>query len=123
MGWPFGKKPRAEWRDKPQAITSAIPRDDDRAGPVPPPPRTAHPPDVTVFAFGEIPAPRLLSLVSGVAGFFLEGEEGGGERTPSYSAALLFLMFPRPPAAAVSPSPPLGGSARAGPVPPPPLPS
>src|SRR5512140_3201997 len=123
MGWPFGKKPRAEWRDKPQAITSAIPRDDDRAGPVPPPPRTVHPTDGTVFAFGEIPAPRLLSLDSGVAGFFLEGEEGGGERTSSYSAALLVLTSPGAPAAAVPAAARGGGAAPAGEAAAPPLPS
>jgi hypothetical protein len=78
MGWPFGKKPRAEWRDKPRAIDSEIPRDDDRAGPVPPPPRTAHPPGVTVYAFDSIPSPHLSRLDSGIAGFFLEGEEGKG---------------------------------------------
>jgi hypothetical protein len=87
MGWPFGKKPRAEWRDKPQAITSAIPRDDDRAGPVPPPPRTAHAPGVAIHAFGENPVPRLLRLDSGIAGFFLEGEEGRDR-----SSALLVLF-------------------------------
>lgn len=76
MGWLFGKTPREEWRDKPRAITSAIPRDDDRTGPVPPPPRTPHAPGVTVQAFGEIPAPRLTRLDSGAGGFFLEGEEG-----------------------------------------------
>ncbi len=86
MVWPFGKKPRAEWRGKPQAITSAIPRDDDRAGPSPPPPRTVHPPDVTVFAFAEIPSLRLLRLDTGIAGFFLEGEEGKDR-----SSALLVL--------------------------------
>jgi hypothetical protein len=89
MGWLFGKKPRAEWRDKPQAITSAIPRDDDRAGPVPPPPRTAHAPGVAVYAFAEVPEQRLLRLDSGVGGLFLEGGEGE-ER----SAALLVLLPP-----------------------------
>ncbi|MBK9061776.1 MAG: hypothetical protein IPL89_01000 [Acidobacteria bacterium] len=86
MVWPFGKKPREGWRDKPQAITSAIPRDDDRVGPVPPPPPTAHAPGVAVYAFGEIPAPRLLRLADGTGGFFFEGEEGK-ER----SSALLVL--------------------------------
>jgi len=76
MVWPFGKKPREDWRDKPQAITSAIPRDDDRAGPVPPPPRTAHAPGVALCGFGDVPAPRLLRLAEGTGGFFLEGEEG-----------------------------------------------
>jgi hypothetical protein len=89
MGWLFGKKPRAEWRDKPQAITSAIPKDDDRAGPVLPPPRTAHAPRVTVLAFGEIPEQRLLRLAAGTGGFFLEGEEGEGR-----SSALLVLFPP-----------------------------
>ncbi|HEY3348235.1 MAG TPA: hypothetical protein VGM13_00490 [Thermoanaerobaculia bacterium] len=86
MVWPFGKKPREAWRDRPQAITSAIPRDDDRAGPVPPPPRTAHAPGVAIHAFGEIPAPRLLRLDTGARGYFFEGE-AGKER----SSALLVL--------------------------------
>jgi hypothetical protein len=86
MVWPFGRKPREEWRDKPQAITSAIPRDDDRAGPVPPPPRTAHAPGVAIFGFDSIPSSRLLRLAEGTGGFFLEGEEGKDR-----SSALLVL--------------------------------
>ena len=86
MGWLFGKKPRVEWRDKPRAIDSAIPRDDDRGGPVPPPPRTTHAPGVTIHAFEEIPSPRLVRLEDGSAGFFLEGEEG-----ESRASALLVL--------------------------------
>jgi hypothetical protein len=89
MGWLFGKNPRAEWRDKPRAIDSAIPRDDDRAGPVPPPPRTAHPPGVAIHAFAEIPSPRLLQLGEGIGGFFLEGEKGKDR-----SSALLVLSSP-----------------------------
>ncbi len=110
MGWPFGKKPREEWRDKPRAIDSAIPRDDDRAGPVPPPPRTAHAPGVAIHAFGEIPAQRLLRLAEGAGGFFLEGEEGQ-ER----SSALLVLL-----AAGAGPG---GGAAAAGEAAAPPPPS
>ena len=86
MVWPFGKHPREHWRDKPQAITSAIPRADARAGPVPPPPRTAHAPGVAIYGFDSVPVPRLLRQDSGTAGFFLEGEEGK-ER----SSALLVL--------------------------------
>jgi hypothetical protein len=86
MGWLFGKKPRVEWRDKPRAIDSAIPRDDDRGGPVPPPPRTAHAPGVAIHAFGETPSPRLVRLEDGSAGFLLEGEEG-----ESRASALLVL--------------------------------
>lgn len=76
MGWPFGKKPREEWRDKPRAIESEIPRDDDRAGPVPPPPRTAHAPGVAVHGFDSVPSSCLLHLAEGTGGFFFEGEEG-----------------------------------------------
>lgn len=76
MVWPFGRKPQEGWRDKPQAITSAIPRDDDRAGPVPPPPRTAHAPGVAIYGFDSVPAPRRLRLAEGTGGFFFEGEEG-----------------------------------------------
>jgi hypothetical protein len=63
-----------------------IPRDDDRRGPVPPPPRTAHAPDVSVCAFEEIPAPHLLRFGVGCSGFFFEGEEGKGG-----ASALLIL--------------------------------
>ncbi|HQQ78195.1 MAG TPA: hypothetical protein PLB01_12645 [Thermoanaerobaculia bacterium] len=86
MIWPFGKKAREGWRDKPQAITSAIPRDDDRAGPVPPPPRTAHAPGVAIHGYSEVPSQHLLRLDTGHAGFFLEGEEGKDR-----SSALLVL--------------------------------
>lgn len=86
MGWLFGKKPRVEWRDKPRAIDSALPRDDDRGGPVPPPPRTAHAPGVAIHAFGEIPSSCLVRLEDGSAGFFLEGKEG-----ESRASALLVL--------------------------------
>lgn len=95
MGWLFGKKPQVEWRDKPQAITSAIPRDDDRAGPVPPPPRTAHPPGVAIHGFAEVPSQNLLRLDTGIGGFFLEGEEGKDR-----SSALLVLSLGGAPAAA-----------------------
>jgi hypothetical protein len=112
--WPFGKKPRAEWRDKPRAIDSVIPRDDDRAGPVPPPPRTAHPPDVTIHTFDLLPSPHLLRLDKGYVGFFLERKEGD-----RLSSALLVLVSAIAPAAARG-----GGAVAAGeaPAPPPPLP-
>jgi len=78
----FGSKKPAE----PPPVAKDIPRDDDRRGPVPPPPRTAHAPGVSVCAFGEIPAPQLLRLDEGHEGFFMEGEEGKGR-----AAALLIL--------------------------------
>jgi hypothetical protein len=62
MGWPFGRKPREEWRDKPRA------------------------PGVVVSGFAEVPSPRLLRLGEGAGGFFLEGEEG-----TALSSALLVL--------------------------------
>lgn len=89
MGWVFGKKRHAAWRDKPRAIESAIPKDDDRAGPAPPPPRTAHAPRAAVYGFDSVPAPHLLRLAEGTAGFFLEGEDGEGG-----SSALLVLSSP-----------------------------
>jgi hypothetical protein len=101
MGWPFGKKPREEWRDKPRAIESAIPRDRDRVGPIPPPPPTAHAPGVSVYAFDLLPSPHLQRFDTGAAGFFLEGEEGKDR-----SSALLVLF---PPSAAGG-----GGAAAAG---------
>jgi hypothetical protein len=85
MGWLFGKKPRREV--VPKVIESAIPRDEERYGPTPPPPRTAHAPGVTVHAFAKIPEPRLLRFGSGDAGFFFDGHEAGGR-----ASALLILM-------------------------------
>lgn len=68
------------------ALPKHIPKDDDRRGPVPPPPRTAHAPGVSVFRFDEIPSQNLLRLGEGWGGFFFEGEEGKGR-----AAALLVL--------------------------------
>jgi hypothetical protein len=79
--WLFGKKKPAE----PPAVTKDIPHDDDRRGPVPPPPRTAHAPGVMVCRFDAIPAQNLLRLDDGCGGFFLEGD--GNAR----SATLLVL--------------------------------
>ncbi|HEX5854734.1 MAG TPA: hypothetical protein VFZ57_03870 [Thermoanaerobaculia bacterium] len=67
-------------------LGTEIPRDDDRRGPAPPPPRTAHAPGVRVYAFSEIPSQNLLRLDAGYGGFFLE--RGEGDRR---SAALLVL--------------------------------
>ncbi|MDL2716128.1 MAG: hypothetical protein PT977_00105 [Acidobacteriota bacterium] len=69
--WLFKRKKPA-----PQAIPKDIPRDDDRRGPVPPPPRTAHAPGVTIHKFAQIPAQHSLRRSEGPGGFFLEGEEG-----------------------------------------------
>ncbi len=110
MGWPFGKKPREKWRDKPRAIESAIPRDNDRAGPVPPPPRTPHAPGVAIHSFADVPPPSLLRLDTGTAGFFLECEEGEDR-----SSALLVLFAPGATAG--------GGAAAAGEAAAPPPPS
>ncbi len=65
-----------------------IPSDEERRGPAPPPPRTAHAPGVSVYGFDAIPSQDLLRLDGGYGGFFLEGEEAEGERR---SAALLVL--------------------------------
>lgn len=81
--WLFGKKKLA----KPPTTAKDIPRDDERRGPVPPPPRTPHAPGVSVYAFEEIPAPHLLRFGEGPAGFFLKGEEGRGG-----ASALLVLV-------------------------------
>jgi hypothetical protein len=72
--WLFGKKNPA----KPAAIAKDIPRDEERRGPMPPPPRTAHAPGVSVYAFEEIPASHLLRFGEGHEGFFLEGEKERG---------------------------------------------
>ena len=86
MGWPFGKKGAPEKPGKPRVIESEIPPDHERYGPAPPPPRTAHPPGVTVCGFDSVPAPHLLRLGEGSAGFIMEGEEGQRR-----SSALLIL--------------------------------
>lgn len=80
--WLFGRKKLA----KPPAVAKDIPRDDERRGPVPPPPRTAHAPGVSVYAFAGLPSQHSLRLDGGHGGFFLEGEEGKGG-----AAALLVL--------------------------------
>lgn len=110
MGWPFGEKPREKWREKPRAIASAIPRDDDRAGPAPPPARTAHAPRVAIYGFDSVPSPRLLRLAEGTGGFFFIAEEGRGG-----SSALLVLQ--------VVAAPKRGGAAAEGEVAAPPPPS
>ena len=71
---------------RPSLPAKEIPRDDERRGPAPPPPRTAHAPGVLVCSFDAIPSPNLLRFDKGGGGFFLEGEEGDRR-----SAALLVL--------------------------------
>jgi hypothetical protein len=71
----FWKERRSD-RLKDLALTKEIPRDDDRRGPAPPPPRTAHTPRVSVYAFADLPSQHLLRLDGGYGGFFLEGEKG-----------------------------------------------
>jgi hypothetical protein len=88
VNWPFGRTRDARRAKKPPPQEKDIPRDDERRGPAPPPPRTAHAPGVSVYRFAELPSQHLLRLDTGSAGFFLEGEEGEGERR---SAALLVL--------------------------------
>lgn len=86
MNWPFGK-PRSAKREKgPFSREKEIPRDEERLGPVPPPPRTAHAPGVSVYGFADVPSRHLLRLDEGYGGFFLEGEERN-----SRSAALMVL--------------------------------
>jgi hypothetical protein len=80
--WLLGRRKPAES----PAVPKDIPRDDDRRGPVPPPPRTAHAPGVSVSKFDAIPSQNLLRLGEGNVGFFLEGEEVKGG-----AAALLVL--------------------------------
>ena len=80
--WLFGKGKPAET----SGIPKEIPTGDDRRGPVPPPPRTAHAPGVAVCTFDAIPAQDLLRFGEGNAGFFLESEEGNRR-----AAALLVL--------------------------------
>ena len=82
----FWKERRSDKKPKNAVLAKEIPRDDDRRGPAPPPPRTAHAPGVSVYAFADLPSQHLLRLDTGSAGFFLEGEEGKGG-----AAALLVL--------------------------------
>jgi hypothetical protein len=85
--WPFGKTRNAKKDKQPALPPKEIPRDDERRGPAPPPPRTAHAPGVSVYRFADLPPQHLLRLDTGSVGFFLEGEEEGDPR----SAALLVL--------------------------------
>jgi hypothetical protein len=86
VNWPFGRTRNARREEQPSLPAKGIPRDDERRGPAPPPPRTAHAPGVSVHAFDAIPSQHLLRLDGGHGGFFLEGEEGDRR-----SAALLVL--------------------------------
>ncbi|MGZ5428471.1 MAG: hypothetical protein ACXWFS_05630 [Thermoanaerobaculia bacterium] len=86
MNWPFGRTRNAIRGKQPSLPAKEIPRDDERRGPAPPPPRTAHAPGVSVYAFADLPSQHLLRLDTGSAGFFLEGEEGDRR-----SVALLVL--------------------------------
>ena len=84
MNWPFGRTRNARREKQPSLPAKEIPRDDDRRGPTPPPPRTAHAPGVSVYRFDAIPPQHLLRLDEGHGGFFIGGERGG-------AAALLVL--------------------------------
>ena len=86
MNWPFGRARNTKREKGPFSREKEIPRDAERLGPVPPPPRTAHAPGVSVYSFDAIPSQHLLRLDGGHGGFFLEGEEGNPR-----SAALLVL--------------------------------
>lgn len=81
MNWPFGRTRNARREKQPSLPAKEIPRDDERRGPEPPPPRTAHAPGVLVYSFSSIPSQRLLRLGTGSVGFFLEGEEGNPRST------------------------------------------
>jgi hypothetical protein len=82
----FWKERHSHRKSKDAVLAKEIPRDDDRRGPAPPPPRTAHAPGVSVYRFDAIPSRNLLRLDGGDGGFFLEGEKGRGG-----AAALLIL--------------------------------
>lgn len=87
MNWPFGRA-RSTKKEKGIPLREReIPPDEERSGPAPPPPRTAHAPGVSVYKFDAIPFQHLLRLEGGHGGFFLDGEEGIHR-----SAALLVLM-------------------------------
>jgi hypothetical protein len=73
----FWKERRSDKRLKDAVLAKEIPRDDDRRGPAPPPPRTAHAPGVSVHRFGDEAAPNCRRINSGEeAGDFLEGNKG-----------------------------------------------
>lgn len=89
MNWPFAKARNAKKGQPAPVREKDIPSDEERRGPVPPPPRTAHAPGVSVYRFDAIPSRHLLRLDDGCVGFFFEGEEGN-RRSP----ALLVLTGP-----------------------------
>lgn len=101
MDWLSGWK-SSKTRKPSSVLGGDAPKNDERLGPVPPPPRTAHAPSVSVFKFGEIPSQRLLRFGEGWGGFFLEGEkgkarvaallvlEGGGDRGASPGDVLVW---------------------------------
>lgn len=106
--WLFGRKKPAA----PPAAAKDIPKADDRRGPVPPPPRTAHAPGVTVCRFDALPSQFLLRLGEGNAGFFLEEEEG----KPGAAALLVLESGGADGATATSPGDVLIWVARAAPA-------
>ena len=115
MSWPFGRTQNAKREKQPSLPAKEIPRDDERRGPAPPPPRTAHVPGVSVYSFDAIPSPNLLRFDKGYGGFFLEGKEGDRR-----SAALLVLTGGGAPHGDVlvwSPSPSLEELSRTSPPP------
>ena len=87
MNWPFGRS-RSTRREKQAPLPAKeIPRDDERRGPAPPPPRTAHAPGVSVYRFDAIPSQFVLRSGEGPGGFFLDGEKRKG------GASALLVLF------------------------------
>jgi hypothetical protein len=117
VSWLFGRTRNARRSKQPPLPEKEIPRDDERYGPAPPPPRTAHAPGVSVYTFHAIPSQHLLRLSEGSGGFFLEGEEGRNRS----SALLVLWAASEPKASAAADAAAAQGGGGAG-APPPPSP-
>lgn len=104
MTWPFGRTRNAKKDKQPTLPPKEIPRDDERRGPAPPPPRTAHAPGVSVYRFADLPTQHLLRLDTGSVGFWdprsaaLLVLTGGGATSPGdvliWTAAALEAQAP-----------------------------
>ena len=88
MNWPFGRTRNAKREKQPSRPAKEIPRDDERRGPAPPPPRTAHAPGVSVHRFGDESAPNCWRIDSRKEGEEEDFSEGKRNRT---AAAVLLL--------------------------------
>lgn len=115
MNWPFRRTRNAKKEKALPLRERNIPLDEERRGPAPPPPRTAHAPGVSVYSFSSIPSQHLLRGGEGYGGFFLEGDEG---RNRTSALLVLWAGSERMDFAAAGAAAALGGGGA--PAPPPP---